>query len=131
MDVAVDASVLIAIIVNEPEKPALIRATIGDDLISPHSVRWEIGNAFSAMLKRGRVTREQATKALAQYASIPIRYVEVELDDSLAIADQYDVYAYDAYLLRCAVKYRAPLLSLDRGLLHVARQMNISTVEVP
>ena len=56
--------------------------------------------------------------------------VDVELDESLLIAAQYNIYAYDAYLLRCAIKYRLPLLTLDRGLRHVAGQVGVQLVEV-
>ena len=56
MRLAVDTSVIIAVIGNEPEKPALIAATQGYDLVAPRSLPWELGNAFSAMLKRNRIT---------------------------------------------------------------------------
>ncbi len=111
MPIVVDASVIIAVIANEPEKDTLIRLTQGADLIAPRSIHWEIGNAFSAMLKRNRVTVEQVLKAIEAYAKIPIRYVEVELEKSLEIADTLGIYAYDAYLIRCALKYRSPLIS--------------------
>ncbi len=52
MDIVLDTSVIIAVIANEPEKRVLIRLTKGAELIAPQSVHWEIGNAFSAMLKR-------------------------------------------------------------------------------
>jgi len=52
MDIVVDTSVLIAVIANEPEKDRLIRQTTGADLLAPPSCHWEIGNAFSAMLRR-------------------------------------------------------------------------------
>jgi hypothetical protein len=77
----------------------------------------EIGNAFSAMLNRNRIELEQALQAIAAYRQIPIRYVEGELEDTLAIAERYAIYAYDAYLIRCGLEFSAPLLSLDRGLL--------------
>ncbi|MFQ5455563.1 MAG: hypothetical protein ACE5EA_05065 [Nitrospirota bacterium] len=41
----------------------MIELTNGADLIVPYSVHWEIGNAFSAMLKRKRITLKQALKA--------------------------------------------------------------------
>jgi predicted nucleic acid-binding protein len=130
MEIITDASVLVAVIVNEGRRQSLILSSRGADLIAPASVHWEIGNALSAMLKRGRIMPEQVAKAIAAYERIPLRYVDVELDQSLSVAAELDIYAYDAYLLRCALKYRAPLLTLDRGLIHVAKQMNIETVEV-
>jgi predicted nucleic acid-binding protein len=52
----VDTSTVIAVIANEPEKPLLIAKTQGYELLAPHSLGWEVGNAFSAMIKRGRIT---------------------------------------------------------------------------
>ena len=130
MEIVVDASVLIAVIANEPDKQKLIDITREAELIAPLSVHWEIGNAFSAMLKRRRVTLEQAVEALETYLQIPVRFVDVELVDSLTIADELNLYAYDAYLLRCAAKYRSPLLTLDKNLILSAKNKKIPVLEV-
>jgi len=130
MDIVVDASVIIAVVANEAQKNTLVRLTRGADLIAPHSVHWEIGNAFSAMLKRNRITLEQARTAIRIYRKIPIRFVDVELERSLGIADLLRIYAYDAYLIRCALKYNAPLISLDRNLVRSAEQMKAQVIEV-
>lgn len=130
MDIVVDTSVIMAVIANEPEKDALIELTRGVDLIAPPSVHWEIGNAFSAMLRRKRTTLALALKAIDMYEEIPIRFVEVELDHSLRLADALGIYAYDAYLIRCAQKYRSPLLSLDAYLADCARRTGVKMLEV-
>lgn len=130
MDIVVDTSVVVAVIVHEPQRDALIRLTTGADLLAPASVHWEIGNAFSAMVKRNRIELDQALQAIAAYRQIPIRYVDVELEDTLAIAERYAIYAYDAYLIRCGLKFSAPLLSLDKGLQQVAKQAGVHTIEV-
>jgi len=130
MDIVVDTSVIIAVIANEPERAALVELTTGADLIAPHSVHWEIGNAFSAMLRRGRIKVEQAIQAVKLYQRIPIRFVDVELEESLKIADTLGIYAYDAYLIRCALKYKSPLISLDRKLVSVAKKMKARVIEV-
>jgi len=67
---------------------------------------------------------------VAIYRSIPIRLVDVELEETLAIAEALGVYAYDAYLIRCALKYKAPLISLDRSMIGSARQMKVEVIEV-
>ena len=129
-NVVVDASVLIAVVTNEPEKEKLVQLTHHVDLIAPHSIHWEIGNAFSAMLKRNRVTSEEAIRAIEMYQKIPVRLVEVELGESIKLADVLDIYAYDAYLIRCAIKYKSPLLTLDKGLAYSAKLANAQIVEV-
>ena len=130
MEIVVDASVLIAVIVNETEKEQLVAVTQDAELIAPMSVHWEIGYAFSSLLKRGRVTIEQALQAIDMYLEIPVRFVEVELANSLELAGALGIYAYDAYLLRCAEKYRLPLLTLDKQLIQAAKNKGISVLEV-
>ncbi len=87
-------------------------------------------NAFSAMLKRKRITPDEALKALQVYGKIPIRFLDVELEQSLKIAHELNIYAYDAYIIRCAQKYRAVLVSLDRNLVASAKSMGIQVKEV-
>ncbi len=128
----VDASVVIASITNEPMRRFVLDATEGIEvLLAPLSVHWEIGNAFSAMLKRDRITLEQALKALELYQSIPIQFVDVALEDAVRLAWELQIYAYDAYLVQCALDYHAPLLTLDRGLRAAASKMKIEVLEVP
>ena len=130
MRIVVDASVLIAVIADEAEKERLVDATAGAELLAPSSVHWEIGNALSALLKRKRVTIEEALQAIEIYQQIPISFVEVELAESMKLANELGLYAYDAYLLRCAAKYRSPLLTLDAGLIQAAKKKKIAVLEV-
>ena len=130
MNFVIDASAVIAVVANEPEKEELIKITAGADLIAPASIPWEIGNAFSAMLKRRRITLVQALEAVAIYQQVPIRYVDINISEALKIAAEHNIYAYDAYLLQCAMKYRMPLLTLDKRLADLAKKMRIAVVEV-
>jgi predicted nucleic acid-binding protein len=130
MEIVIDASVLIAVITNEDEKEKLVAMTNEAELIAPLSVHWEIGNAFSSLLKRKRVTIDEALQAIEIYLQIPVRFVEVELSDSLELANEFGLYAYDAYLLRCAEKYRLPLLTLDGRLAQVAKDKKLQVLEV-
>jgi predicted nucleic acid-binding protein len=128
--IVIDTSALISVIANEPEKEKLIPLVAGCSLIAPKSVYWEIGNAFSAMLKRGRVKLEQVDQALAVFRAIPVRYLDVDLREAIAIADQHGIYAYDAYLLASAMRHKAPLLSLDKQMVRMASDMCIDVLEV-
>jgi predicted nucleic acid-binding protein len=40
------------------------------------------------------------------------------------------MYAYDAYFLDCAIRHKAPLLTLDQKLKTAAQNFNIETMEV-
>ncbi len=130
MEIVVDTSVLIAVITNEDEKEKLVAMTDEAELIAPLSVHWEIGNAFSSLLKRKRVTIDEALQAIEIYLQIPVRFVEVELAESLELANELSLYAYDAYLLRCAAKYRLPLLTLDARLIQAAKEKKIQVLEI-
>jgi predicted nucleic acid-binding protein len=130
MDIVVDTSVLIAVITNEANKGQVVELTKGYNLITPPSVHWEISNAFSAMLKRGRINLSEAQEAINVYYQIPLRFAEVELHESLVIASELNIYAYDAYLIRCALKYEASLITLDSGLKTAAKRKNIDVMEI-
>jgi len=130
MNLVVDTSVIIAVITNEDHKGQLIAISKGADLIAPASIHWEIGNAFSAMVKRKRISLDQANFALAAYIQIPIRFYDVSLSTALDIAQRLNLYAYDAYVIACALKHNSPIVSLDSGLLDVAHKAGAEIVEV-
>ena len=130
MLLVIDTSVILAVVLNEPMKPELVRLTAGAELVAPLSLHWEIGNAFSAMLKRKRITLLEALQALLEYQKIPIRVLDVPLDDTVRVVDQHQIYAYDAYFIVCARQQSCPLITLDGGLQTAARAAHISLVEV-
>ena len=102
----------------------------GKALIGPGSIPWEIGNAFSAMFKQNRLTLEEARKGLVIFDSIPLRYIRPDFVNALKISKQANMYAYDAYFLDCAIRHKAPLLTLDRKLKKAAQNFKVETMEV-
>ena len=130
MDVVIDTSALIAVIVGEPEREKIIEVTRGRTLIGPGSIPWEIGNAFSAMFKRNRLSMEEARKGLSIFGKIPLRYIEPDFAKVLRLSKETDMYAYDAYFLDCAIRHKAPLLTLDKKLKTAAVDLNIVVLEV-
>jgi predicted nucleic acid-binding protein len=130
MRIVVDTSVIIAVIADEPEKARLIELTRDAVIVTPPSVKWEIGNAFSAMLKRSRFELEQAVEAIDVYESISLEVVEVNLKDAMRLAGRHNMYAYDAYILQCAIENKLPLISLDKDLIAVAKKEGIQVFEV-
>ena len=126
----VDTSAIVAVLVSEPERPALISATRGAELIAPGSVAWEVGNALAAMIEKRRLTMPDARTALAAFDAIPLRLVDVSLHVALEFADALGLYAYDAYVLACAATQRAPLVTLDQALARAARTAELRVREV-
>ncbi len=82
------------------------------------------------MLKRKRITLSEALQALLEYHKIPIRFLDVPLDDTVCVVEQLQIYAYDAYFIVCARQQSCPLISLDGGLQTAARAAQINLVEV-
>ena len=129
MDVVIDTSALIAVIVGEPERDRIVELTTGNTLIGPGSIPWEIGNAFSAMFKQNRLTLDEAQRGLVIFDGIPLRYTKPDFINALKISKKANMYAYDAYFLDCAIRHKAPLLTLDRKLKIAAQKLNLEAME--
>ena len=130
MEIVIDTSAILAVISQQPEKSELIRLTRGATLVAPPSVHWEVGNALSAMFKRKAIGLDDALKLLESYAAIPIRLTDLALKQAVESAARLNVYAYDAYVIACAVNQRAPILTLDGGLKARARELKLDVLEV-
>lgn len=128
--ITVDTSVVIAVATEEPSKRALVKATRDATLVAPASIHWEVGNALSVMLKRRRIRLAQAEEAVAAYRQIAIRFIDVDIDEALRISDATGLYAYDSYVLACAKALGTPLLSLDAGMVEVAKSMDLDIREI-
>jgi predicted nucleic acid-binding protein len=90
----------------------------------------EIGNAFSAMFKQKRITKDQAILAVVEYKKIPIQLQEVDLEKVVGLSALLGIYAYDAYMIYCAQQTGAPLLSLDNGLNIAAVKVGVTVLQV-
>ena len=56
----IDTSAILAVLLAEPGKHAVVEATMGSVLCAPASLRWVVGNAAAAGVKRRRLTPERA-----------------------------------------------------------------------
>ena len=130
MNITIDTSVIIAVIGDEKTKRTIIEKTEGCKLFAPTSVHWEIGNAFSALFKRNQISIAQAKLALSAYREIPIKLIDVPLDQAIEISNALKIYAYDAYLIQCAQQTSTSLLTLDKGLSTAANKLGIHLLEL-
>ena len=131
MNLVADTSIILSVLTSEPERSRILLLTQNANLIAPASVHWEVGNALSAMIKRGRLTAVQAKAVLRSYEQIPIRFVDVGLTEAIKVAGEQNMYAYDAYLVVCARQQRCKLMSLDKALLRTAESIGVDILEVP
>jgi predicted nucleic acid-binding protein len=130
MEIVIDTSAILAVVGLEPERAELIRLTRGATLVAPSSVHWEVGNAMSAMFKRRAIELDDALKMLVAYAGIPIRLIDMMLPQAVELSHRLNIYAYDAYVIGCAINQRAPILSLDSVLNERAKSLNVGVIEV-
>jgi len=130
MDLVVDANIFLAVALNEPEKIQIIQLTAGTRLIAPEVLLYEIGNALSAMMKRQRLTYQQATKAFSIIELIPVVLEKVDIMQALKISHTFNTYAYDAYYLEVAHRLQIPLMTLDQKMKSIGISLNINFLEI-
>ena len=130
MEITADTSAIMAVILNEPSKPGLLRQTRGAELVSAPTLPWEVGNSLTALFRRARIDLDQAKGALASYRGVAVRLAEIDLNASVELAKEQGIYAYDAYMLECARRYHTPLLSLDGPQRQVAIKLGIEVLEI-
>lgn len=130
MKIVADTSAILAVIMGEPERENIKQLTLNKKIIGPPSIPWEVGNAFSAMFKRQRISLKTAQEGYKIFQMIPIQYVEVDMNQVMQISFSHNIYAYDAYFLGCCLKHKGSLLSLDKKLLTEASSIGINILEV-
>lgn len=129
MKIVADSNTFLAVALDEPERSRIVQMTTGYGLVAPEVLPFEIGNALTAMLKKRVISAEEVPAAWDAVQAIPVELRSLDLGAALALAVRFGVYAYDAYFLECALSLRLPLLTLDRGMKHIARELSITIVE--
>ena len=130
MKIAADTNTYLAVALNEPERENLISLTSGHELVAPEVLPFEIGNSLSAMVKRGRLTQEESFAVYDIIKQVPVELRKVDIRQSIRIATEYKIYAYDAYWLECARKINCSIITLDKQMRMVARDMGLKIIEV-
>jgi predicted nucleic acid-binding protein len=64
------------------------------------------------------------------YAGIANRLIDPTLPQAVELSHKLNIYAYDAYIIACAMNQRAPILSLDSVLNERARSLNLEVIQV-
>ena len=130
MELVIDTSALLAVLLGEPERAALITLTQSATLLAPGSVPWEVGNGLIAGFRRKRLSARQVRDAWTSFERIPLRLVDVAVPTALGLAEQLGFYAYDAYILEASRAQRVPLLALDGRLRTAAAKLGLEVWEV-
>lgn len=129
MKIIADTNTFIAVALNEPEKDNIIQLTEGCDLAAPDVLPFEIGNALTAMMKKGTLKSDEIQPSWEIIQHIPVELRRIDIKSALSIATTFNIYAYDAYFLECAGSLKCPIITLDQGMQKIAREMGILVLE--
>jgi predicted nucleic acid-binding protein len=129
MNVLIDASALMPILINEPEKEHIVDITRNCEFLAPSMLPYEIGNALTRLKKRQILDERQIIAAYTDFKKIPLRLLEVDFENALKIACKYAIYAYDAYYLETACRFNLPLLTLDEQMKKIAHGLKLKLLE--
>ena len=130
MRIVVDTNILLAVVLDEPERSIIIDLTSESELIAPEVLPFEIGNALTSLFRRGLLDKHRVLQAWEYSQLIPVDLRTVDFVHALEIATRFHIYAYDAYFLACASSLRLPLMSMDKKMLGVAKELAIPVLEV-
>jgi predicted nucleic acid-binding protein len=129
-NIVIDTSAILAVLLAEPEKQAVVDVTMGTIVCAPASLRWEVGNAATAGVKRHRLTPERARQLITDFEQVTIRELAVDLRRTVDLGLELGIYAYDAYILEAARSSGFPLLALDVSIRRNAKKLGLSLVEL-
>jgi predicted nucleic acid-binding protein len=129
-NIVTDTSAVLAVLLDEPEKQTVVEATMGSVLCAPASLRWEVGNAATAGVKRRRLTAERARQLIKDFESVRIRELAIDIGRAVDLGLELGIYAYDAYILEAARSSGFPLLALDGPIRQNAKKLGLSLVEL-
>ena len=126
MDMILDASAIMAVIVKEPERDLVIQLTQDAVIFSPDMVSYEIANGLTKMMKKKIIEKERMVNAFNYFAQIPIKTIQVDFQKALEIAWDYKIYAYDACYLEPAKRLNLPLLTFDGPMHRIGKELGIT-----
>jgi predicted nucleic acid-binding protein len=119
--IVADASMVCAVLFDEPERADAERTLTGRQLFAPRLLDQEVLNVAVKKYRRG-MPAAAVERALADYAEQGIDLLETALPAQYALALRYDLSGYDAAYLWLAAEIKAPLATFDRRLADAARQ---------
>ena len=129
MNILLDASAIMAILLNEPNRGIVIKLTEKSMLLSPEVISFEIGKALVNLHRKKKITEEELLEAYRNYSLIPKRIVNVNIEKALKIACKYRIFAYDAYYLEIAYRLKLPLITFDEPMKRVGLHLNINILD--
>ncbi|GJL64808.1 MAG: ribonuclease VapC [Nitrospirales bacterium] len=122
-DKVIDASALAAILFAEPDADVILEMVKNTTLSAPSLLPYELSNVCLQKIRRHPSKRAMLIQGLDFLTQIRITYCEVNSIESVELAEQNALTAYDAAYLWLANTLDCPLITLDRKLAKAARKV--------
>jgi predicted nucleic acid-binding protein len=114
----VDASAVAAVLFDEPEGAPVV-ASVGDTLLAPVLLHYEIASVCTTKLLRQPARARLILSRYQLLGNLDIELVESDWETLPVLARQWALSAYDAAYLQLALILKAPLVTLDARLAKV------------
>ncbi|MGB4593497.1 MAG: type II toxin-antitoxin system VapC family toxin [Coriobacteriia bacterium] len=128
MELVSDASVLVKCLVDEPGSAAAVRVMrAATEIVCPELVYAECANALWKRSHRGQVDDNAVGEALANLLAYPLQPLPLAdlTADALHIALEFDHPIYDCYYVAAAIQSGFTLVTADRVLAGIAREIGL------
>jgi len=110
----VDCSALAGVLFQEPWMDQALQRLSAHRLYAPHLLQVEICSVAVKKARRGAA--QAAAAGLAQWHSVAVELTDFDVHQTFALAQRYQLSAYDASYLWLAEQLRCPLATFDAQL---------------
>ena len=129
MEILLDASAIIAVIANEPEREYVIKNTRNSIIVSPNIIAIEIFNALTRMMRKDVIdSKEKMIQLHKNFKKMPIKIEEIDIEKAIEIAWKYKIYAYDACYLETAKRLNLSLITFDGNMEKIGIELGIKII---
>ena len=129
MEIVLDASAIMAVIANEPERDFVIKNTRNSIIVAPGIISFEISNGLTRMMRKNIIdSKEKMINLMRNFQKMPIKVEEIDIEKTLEIAWEYKIYAYDACYLETAKRLNLVLLTFDGNMIKIGKDLGLNTI---
>jgi predicted nucleic acid-binding protein len=116
MTVVIDASALVAALVDSGHEGRWAEGLLTSDLAAPHLLPVEVANVLRRAARAGEITDDVASLAHADLLDLRVELVSYEMVAARTWELRPNLTAYDAWYVAVAELLDAPLATLDQRL---------------
>jgi predicted nucleic acid-binding protein len=116
MSVVVDASVVVAALVDQGRDGRWAESLLKEQLVAPDLMPVEVANILRKAARSGALSQDSAALAHGDLLALPVEYFPYEIVGPRVWELRGSVTAYDAFYVAVAELISAPLATLDRKL---------------